>query len=60
VLDLNFPPFETQLRDMRQAAHGLGIDLRELRASTDAEIDLAFDTIAQRRLHAIAVAAGPF
>jgi putative tryptophan/tyrosine transport system substrate-binding protein len=60
LLDPNFPPFETQLRDIREAAHGLGIEVRELRVSTDVEIDAAFDAIAQQRLGAIAVAAGPF
>jgi ABC-type uncharacterized transport system substrate-binding protein len=60
LLDPNFPPFETQLHDMREAARGLGIDVRELRVSTDAEIDAAFDTIAQQRIGAIAIAAGPF
>jgi putative ABC transport system substrate-binding protein len=60
LLDPNFPPFEAQLRDMQEAAHGLGIEVQELRASTDAEIDAAFDTIAQQRIGAIAIAAGPF
>jgi putative tryptophan/tyrosine transport system substrate-binding protein len=60
LLDPNFPPFETQLEDMREAAHALGIDVRELRASTDAEIDAAFEATTQQRLGAIAVAAGPF
>jgi putative ABC transport system substrate-binding protein len=31
-----------------------------LRASTDAEIDLAYETVAQQRIAAVTVAAGPF
>jgi putative ABC transport system substrate-binding protein len=60
LLDPNFPPFETQLHDLREAAPALGVEVQELRASTDAEIDAAFDSIAQRRIGAIVIAAGPF
>jgi serine/threonine protein kinase len=59
-------PVSEALRLCRQvasslaAAHALGVEVQELRASTDAEIDAAFDTIAQQRIGAIVVAAGPF
>ena len=58
-LDPNFPPYESQLRDVREAARTLDLQVRELRASTDAEIDLAFKTVAQQRIGAIMVTAGP-
>jgi ABC-type uncharacterized transport system substrate-binding protein len=59
-LDPNFPPYEDQLRDLREAARTLDLQVHELRVSTDAEIDLAFKAIAERRIGAIMVTAGPF
>ncbi len=60
LLDPSFPAYEGQLRDMRQAARALDLQVQELRASTDAEIDLAFETVARQRIAAVTVAAGPF
>src|SRR6516225_8320107 len=45
-MDPNFPSYEGQLCDLREAARALDLQVQELRASTDAEIDLAFETIA--------------
>jgi ABC-type uncharacterized transport system substrate-binding protein len=59
-LDPSFPPFESQLRDIREAARALGVQVEVLRASSDAEIDLAFEAVARQRIRAIAVTAGPF
>src|SRR6476659_8800264 len=36
-LDPNFPPYESQLRDLREAARTLDLQVHELRVSTDAE-----------------------
>jgi putative ABC transport system substrate-binding protein len=60
LLDPNFPPYEGQLRDLREAARMLDLQVQELRASTDAEIDLAFETVARQRIAALTVVAGPF
>jgi putative ABC transport system substrate-binding protein len=60
LLDPNFPPYEGQLRDLREAARALDLQVQELRASTDAEIDLAFETVARQRIAALTVVAGPF
>ena len=60
LLDPNFPPYEGQLRDVRDAARALDLRVQELRVSTDAEIDAAFETIAQQHISALTVAAGPF
>ena len=60
LLDPNFPPYEGQLRDVREAARALDLQVQELRASTDAEIDLAFETVARERIAAVTVVAGPF
>jgi putative tryptophan/tyrosine transport system substrate-binding protein len=59
-LDPNYPPYEDQLRDLREAARTLDLQVHELRVSTDAEIDIAFKTIAEQRIGAIMITAGPF
>jgi putative tryptophan/tyrosine transport system substrate-binding protein len=59
-LDPSFPPYENQLRDMREAARALGVEVQELRASTDAEIDSGFETVVRQGIRALSVAAGPF
>jgi putative ABC transport system substrate-binding protein len=60
LLDPTHPAYEGQLRDVREAARALDLRVHELRASTDAEIDAAFETIAQQRIGALTVAAGAF
>jgi putative tryptophan/tyrosine transport system substrate-binding protein len=60
LLDPNFPPYEGQLRDLREAARSLDLQVQELRASTDAEIELAFETVARQRIAALTVVAGHF
>jgi putative ABC transport system substrate-binding protein len=60
LLDPNFPPYADQLRDLREAGRALDLHLHELRASTDAEIDVAFETVARQRIAAVMVTAGPF
>jgi putative tryptophan/tyrosine transport system substrate-binding protein len=60
LLDPNFPPYADQLRDLREAGRALDLHLQELRASTDAEIDVAFETVTRQRIAAVMVTAGPF
>ena len=60
LLDPTYPPYENQLRDLREAARALNLQIEELRASTDGEIDLAFETLARQRIAALTVVAGPF
>jgi len=60
LLDPNFRPYEGQLRDLREAARTLDLQVEELRASTDVEIDLAFETLTRQRITALTVVAGPF
>jgi putative ABC transport system substrate-binding protein len=60
LLDPTYPPYEGQLRDLREAARGLDLQVEDLRASTDAEIELAFETLARQRIAALTVVAGPF
>jgi putative ABC transport system substrate-binding protein len=60
LLNPNLPPAEGQLRDVEGAARILGLQIHVLRATTDREIDTAFETVTRRRIAALAVAAGPF
>jgi putative ABC transport system substrate-binding protein len=60
LLDPNFPPYEAQLRDLREAARALGLQIQDFRVSDDAAIDKAFETIASQNIGAVIVVAGPF
>jgi putative tryptophan/tyrosine transport system substrate-binding protein len=60
LLNPNNPPAENQLRGVQSAARMMNLTIQVLRASTDREIDQAFETIGQQRVHALAVAADPF
>jgi putative ABC transport system substrate-binding protein len=59
-LDPNFPPYEEQLGDLREAARALDLQVQELRVGTDAEIEQAFETVARQHIAAVMVVAGPF
>jgi putative ABC transport system substrate-binding protein len=60
LFDPTFMAYESQFRDVRNAARALDLQVQELRASSDAEIDLAFEAAARQRIAAVTVAAGPF
>jgi putative tryptophan/tyrosine transport system substrate-binding protein len=60
LLDPNFPSAEDQAKDMQEAGRAVGLQIHVLRANTDREIEAAFETIAQHRIAALAVAASPF
>jgi ABC-type uncharacterized transport system substrate-binding protein len=51
---------ETNSRDGQAAARTLGLKVPILRASTDRELDQVFESVAQQRIPALAVAADPF
>lgn len=50
---------EAQLAEVRPAAHALGLQLIELSANTEREIDAAFATLASRRVDALFVGSSP-
>jgi putative tryptophan/tyrosine transport system substrate-binding protein len=52
--------YEDLLRSLHEAVRALGLELKELRASSDAEVDMAFETMTRQRILALAVLAGPF
>jgi putative tryptophan/tyrosine transport system substrate-binding protein len=60
LLNPSFPSYEDQLRDVQEAARVLGLRIHVLRASTDRELDAAFETVAPQRIAALAVGADPF
>ena len=60
LLNPSFPLYESQLRDVQEAAHTLALQLVVLPADTDREIEAAFETVVQQRIPALSVAAAPF
>jgi putative tryptophan/tyrosine transport system substrate-binding protein len=51
---------KTQLKDLQEAARSLGLQLDVLNASTESNIDTAFEALGQKRAVALTVAADPF
>jgi putative ABC transport system substrate-binding protein len=60
LLNPNFPGFESQLKDMQEAARAIGVQIFVLRASDDREVEAVFETVARERIPALAVGADPF
>ena len=60
LLNPKFALFETQRRDVQAAANAVGLQLRFLPASSEEDIDAAFDTIGRERIPALLQAADPF
>ena len=60
LINPNYPTAASQLSEMQEAAHAAGVRSQAIRASTDGEIDSAFEEIAQLRIPSLAVAADPF
>jgi putative tryptophan/tyrosine transport system substrate-binding protein len=60
LLDPNFPPYEAQLGDLREAARALGLQVQDFQVSNDPAIDKAFETIKSQNIAALIVVAGPF
>jgi putative ABC transport system substrate-binding protein len=51
---------EDALRDVQRAANSLGVQVQFLQASSDDEIELAFETASKQHLAALVIAADPF
>ena len=60
LLNPNWPAAANQLRDLQEAARAIGLQLHVLRASTDREVETAFESVVQHRLSALAVASDAF
>ena len=52
--------FETQLRDVQEAAHSIGQQIHVLHASSEPDIHAAFKTFVQMRVQALLVGGDPF
>jgi putative tryptophan/tyrosine transport system substrate-binding protein len=53
LLNPNYPAFDSQLKDLREAAQTIGFQLDILRANTDEEIEAAFETLNQHPIGAL-------
>jgi putative ABC transport system substrate-binding protein len=60
ITNPRFASANTQLHDVQQAARALGLKIRVLPASTEPEIDMAFEAIAREQIAALVVGADPF
>ena len=60
LLNPKFPPAAQQAQDVREAARAIGRPVVILNASSDAELDAAFATLAEQHATALLVAADPF
>jgi putative ABC transport system substrate-binding protein len=60
LLDPTWPTFATQLIDVQEAARAVGQQISVLRASTEREIDAAFDTAKEVRATAMMVGPSTF
>jgi putative tryptophan/tyrosine transport system substrate-binding protein len=60
LVNPRFASAESQLRDVKQAASALALKIRVVSASTDGEIDSAFEAVARERVLAFAVGADPY
>jgi len=60
LLNPNFPPAQHQLEEVQIAAQATNLQILALRASTDRDIDEAFDTLMKQRIAALSVASDPF
>jgi putative ABC transport system substrate-binding protein len=60
LVNPNFSGSETQLRDVREAASRLGVQLVIVRANVESDFDAAFATLVKQRAGALLVCASPF
>jgi putative ABC transport system substrate-binding protein len=60
LVNPRFPPHEMQSKDIEEAARIVGMQTQLFRASTDSEIEAAFQSMGQLRTPALIVLANPF
>jgi putative ABC transport system substrate-binding protein len=60
LVHANYSGADSQVRDMRDAAARLGIQLVVLTANSESDFDAAFATLAQQRVGGLLVCASPF
>jgi ABC-type uncharacterized transport system substrate-binding protein len=60
LVNPKWPPAGIQSKDIERAAQAIGMETEVFRASTESEIDAAFQSMARRQMQALIVAADPF
>jgi putative ABC transport system substrate-binding protein len=60
LLNPAFPPAAAQIRELEQAAHTIGQRITITKASTDQELDAAFNVLVGEQIGALLVAADPY
>jgi putative tryptophan/tyrosine transport system substrate-binding protein len=60
LINPTLPTTSVEMRDVQDAARGLGIEISVLKASTESEIDTAFASIAKQRVDGLFVGTDPF
>ncbi|MFO1110575.1 MAG: ABC transporter substrate-binding protein [Bradyrhizobium sp.] len=60
LVNPNYPPAAHQLEGVEEAARTIGMGTVALRASTDGDIDTAFETAIHERIRVLAVTSDPF
>jgi putative tryptophan/tyrosine transport system substrate-binding protein len=60
LVNPDFPGAEAQSREMREAAHSLGLELHILKAGTEGSLDAAFAALVRERAGALVVASDTF
>jgi putative ABC transport system substrate-binding protein len=60
LINPNFPQTPCELRDVEKGAHNLALEINVLRASTEGEIEKAFENIAGHRPDALIIGTDPF
>jgi putative ABC transport system substrate-binding protein len=60
LLDPNFPAYAEQLNDLQHAARIANLEVEDLHANTDREIEAAFEIASRKRVEGLVLAASPF
>jgi putative ABC transport system substrate-binding protein len=60
IVNPQYAQATSQVKQIEDAAHAIGLQIDVLRVSNDEDIDIAFKTIAQQRIAAVIIGADPF
>ena len=60
LVNASYPPSVQQISSAEAAVNAMGARLRVLRASTDQDIDAAFETLGKEKIQALVVASSPY
>jgi ABC-type uncharacterized transport system substrate-binding protein len=60
LLNPNYPPAAGQLASVEEAARSIGMQVQALRASSDSEVEAAFDAAIKQNIRVVLVTSDPF